>query len=88
MSNVVSMDEYKNDTSAYVYEQLDKATDTVFEMIEHLMVEYDLDRVAASNVMVATVLGMAQQAVEVLGDDHRHDAQEVLDFARDFIGAE
>lgn len=86
MSNVVSMDEYK--AKSFDYEQLDKATDTVFEMIEHLMAEYDFDRIAASMVMVATVLGMAQQAVEVLGDDHRHDAQEVLDFARDFIGAE
>jgi hypothetical protein len=31
---------------------------------------------------------MAQQAVEVLGDDQSHDAQEVIDFARDFISAE
>ena len=86
MNNVVSMDEYK--AKAFSYEQLDKATDSVFGMIEYLMTEYDFDRVTASNVMVATVLGMAQQAVEVLGDDHRHDAQEVLDFARDFISAE
>jgi hypothetical protein len=80
------MEEFKAKT--FSYEQLDKATDTVFEMIDNLMTEYDFDRVTASNIMVATVLGMAQQAVEVLGDDHRHDAQEVIDFARDFIGAE
>ena len=57
-------------------------------MIEKLMTDYDFDRVTASNVMVATVLGMAQQAVEILGDDHKADAQEVIDFARDFISAE
>ena len=86
MSNVVSMDEYK--AKSFDYEQLDKATDTVFGMIEHLMAEYDFDRITASNVIVATVLGMAQQAVEVLGDDDSEAAQEVIDFARDFISAE
>lgn len=86
MSNVVSMDEYK--AKSFDYEQLDKATDTVFGMIEHMMDEYDFDRVTASNIIVATVLGMAQQAVEVLGDDDSEAAQEVIDFARDFISAE
>lgn len=86
MSNVVNMEEFKAKT--FSYERLDKATDTVFEMIESLMTDYNFDRVTASNVMVATVLGMAQQAVEVLGDDQSHDAQEVIDFARDFISAE
>jgi len=85
MSNVVIMEEFK--AQSFDYEQLDKATDTVFEMIEKLMTDYDFDRITASNVMVATVLGMAQQAVEVLGDDHGADAQEVIDFARDFISA-
>ena len=86
MSNVVSMEEYK--AKSFDYEQLDKATDSVFEMIERLMTEYDFDRVTASNIIVATVLGMAQQAVEVLGDDDSNAAQEVIDFARDFISAE